>query len=96
MLLLFFAAMMGLMLVLTLYLQLGLGFSAIHAGLTLVPQSLGMAVGAGLGGAVLAPRFGRHVLHVGLLLMAAGIVALLAVVNHNGRRSRACSWPGRS
>jgi EmrB/QacA subfamily drug resistance transporter len=83
-LLLFFAAMMGLMLVLTLYLQLGLGFSAIHAGLTLVPQSLGMAVGAGLGGAVLAPRFGRHVLHVGLLLMAAGMVALLAVVNHNG------------
>lgn len=83
-LLTFFAAMMGLMLVLTLYLQLGLGFSAIHAGLTLVPQSLGMAIGAGLGGALLAPRIGRHTLHLGLLLMAVGMVALLAVVNHNG------------
>ncbi|MDO8186111.1 MFS transporter [Conexibacter sp. JD483] len=83
-LLLFFAGMMGLMLVLTLYLQLGLGFSAIHAGLTLVPQSLGMAVGAGLGGALLAPRFGRHTLHLGLLVMAIGMVALLLVVNHNG------------
>jgi EmrB/QacA subfamily drug resistance transporter len=83
-LLTFFAGMMGLMLVLTLYLQLGLHFSAIHAGLSLVPQSLGMAIGAGLGGGLLAPRFGRHVLHAGLLLMAGGLVALLVVVNHNG------------
>jgi len=83
-LLTFFAGMMGLMLVLTLYLQLGLHYSAIHAGLSLVPQSLGMAIGAGVGGALLAPRLGRHTLHLGLLLMAAGLLALLAVVNHNG------------
>ncbi|MDO8209458.1 DHA2 family efflux MFS transporter permease subunit [Conexibacter sp. CPCC 206217] len=82
--LLFFAGMVGLMLVLTLYLQLGLGFSAIHAGLSLAPQSLGMAIGAGLGGALLAPRFGRKVLHAGLVVMAIGTVALLLVVDANG------------
>ena len=41
--------MIGLMLVFTLYLQLGEGFSAIHAGLTMIPWSLGTAIGAGLG-----------------------------------------------
>lgn len=83
-LVLFFGAMVGLMLTLTLYLQLGLGFSAIHAGLSLVPQSLGMGIGAGLGGGLLAPRFGRHVLHAGLAVMVLGALALLAVVDANG------------
>lgn len=83
-LLLFFGAMVGLMLTLTLYLQLGLGFSAIHAGLSLVPQSLGMGIGAGLGGGLLAPRFGRCVLHAGFAVMVAGVVALLLVLDANG------------
>jgi EmrB/QacA subfamily drug resistance transporter len=74
--LLFFAGMIGLMLVFMLYLQLGLGFSALHAGLTLAPWSLGTAVGAGLAGALLAPRYGRHVIHLGLLVMAAGVAGL--------------------
>jgi MFS family permease len=59
-----------------LYLQLGLQYSALHAGLTLAPWSLGTAVGAGLAGAVLAPRYGRHVIHAGLLVMAGGIAGL--------------------
>ena len=83
-LLLFFGAMIGLMLCFTLYLQLGLGFSPLHSGLNMVPQSLGMAIGAGLGGGLLAPRFGRHVLHVGLAVMVAGVVGLLLVVDANG------------
>ena len=33
--------------VLSLFLQLGLHFTPIHAGLTFVPMSLGVAVGAG-------------------------------------------------
>lgn len=83
--LLFFAGLSGMMLVFTLYLQLGLGFSAIHAGLRLVPWSLGIAVGAGLGAGLLAPRFGRHVLHGGLATMLAGVVLLLLVVRGAGR-----------
>src|SRR4051812_27450392 len=73
---LFFAGMIGLMLTFMLYLQLGLGYSALHAGLTLAPWSLGTAVGAGLAGAVLVPRFGRHVIHAGLVVMAAGVAEL--------------------
>jgi EmrB/QacA subfamily drug resistance transporter len=83
-LVLFFVGMMGVMLSTTLFLQLGLGFSAIHAGLSLVPQSLGMAVGAGLSGAVLTPRFGRKVLHAGFALIAIGTLLVILVIDHNG------------
>ncbi len=82
--LLFFAGMIGLMLTLTLYLQIGLGYSAIHAGLSFAPWSLGMAIGAGLAGALLAPRFGRRVLHGGLLVMLAGVLGLLATIHAGG------------
>jgi len=82
--LVFFGGISGVMLVLGLYLQLGLGFSAIHAGLTFVPWSLGMAVGAGLGAGMLAPRFGRHVLHAGMVVMVAGVIGTIAVVHGGG------------
>jgi EmrB/QacA subfamily drug resistance transporter len=82
--LLFFAGLSGVLLALTLDLQLGLGYSAIHAGASVGPWALGMAVGAGLAGAVLVPRFGRTVLHAGLALLLAGILGLLAVVRHAG------------
>jgi hypothetical protein len=74
--------MIGLMLVFTLYLQLGQGFSAIGAGLALVPWSLGTAIGARAGAAVLGPKLGRPTLHLGLIVMLGGILAMLAVVNH--------------
>jgi EmrB/QacA subfamily drug resistance transporter len=80
--LVFFAGMIGLMLVFTLYLQLGQGFSAIGAGLALVPWSLGTAVGAGVGAAVLGPKLGRPTLHLGLIVMLGGILGMLAVVHH--------------
>ena len=68
----FFAGMIGMLLVLTLFLQFGEHFSAIHAGITLAPFALGMALGAALAGAILAPRFGRAVLQLGAVLMAGG------------------------
>ena len=45
----------------SLFFQLGLRFSPEHAGLTLVPLSLGTAVTAGASYALM-PRFGRKVL----------------------------------
>jgi hypothetical protein len=45
-LLIYFGGMIGSMLSITLFLQLGEGFSAIHAGLTLAPFALGTAVTA--------------------------------------------------
>jgi EmrB/QacA subfamily drug resistance transporter len=82
--LVFFAGMIGLMLVFTLYLQLGQGFSAIGAGLALVPWSLGTAIGAGVGAGALGPKLGRPTLHLGLIVMLGGILGMLAVVHGAG------------
>jgi EmrB/QacA subfamily drug resistance transporter len=79
--LVFFAGMIGLMLVFTLYLQLGEGFSAIRAGVAMIPWSLGTAIGAGAGAGFLGPRFGRRTLHGGLAVMLAGVLSMLAVVH---------------
>jgi predicted MFS family arabinose efflux permease len=76
----FFAGMGGLLIVLMLHLQLALGYSSLHAGLTGLPFSLGAAVGAGVG-AGLAPKLGRRVLIGGVILMAGGLVALSWTVN---------------
>jgi EmrB/QacA subfamily drug resistance transporter len=82
--LVFFAGMIGLIFSLTLSLQVGLHYSALHAGLSLVAWSFGTAIGAGSGAAVLAPRFGRHTLHAGIALMLAGVLSMLAVVHAQG------------
>lgn len=76
----FFAGMIGLMFTFSLYLQIGNGFSAVVAGAAFIPWAAGTAVGAGLGAGLLAPRFGRLVLHGGLVAMAAGIGLTLLVV----------------
>jgi MFS family permease len=81
----FFAGMGALFLVLTLHIQLALGFSSLHAGLTGLPFSLGAAIGAGLGGALLTPKFGRNVLHGGVVMMAIGIGAVAWTVHAAGQ-----------
>ena len=53
-----FAGMTGLVLALGLYLQLGLGYTPLQAGLAQAPWALGIAVGSALSGAVLAARLG--------------------------------------
>ena len=74
-----FGAFSGLLLCVSLYGQLGEGWSPIHAGLTLTPMVIGMIVGM-VGGTVVVARLGRHVLHIGLLIIAAGAVALALAV----------------
>ena len=86
----FFCAMGGLFLVVTLHLQLALGYSSLHAGLTSLPFSLGAAAGAGVGGGLLAPRFGRRVLHGGAVAMAVGLGAAAWSVHHWG--AHLTSW----
>src|SRR5262249_16411717 len=80
----FFASMVGLMLVLSLFTQLGLGFTPLHAGLTFAPWALGTAIGAALSGAVFAPRFGRRVIHSGLMIVVLGLAAIWLVVRAAG------------
>ncbi|MFE0465084.1 MFS transporter, partial [Kitasatospora sp. NPDC058965] len=64
-------------LVWTLYMQLGLGWSPLRAGLTGIPFSLAVSTAAGLSVQQLVPRFGRRVLQAGALVMALGVLLYL-------------------
>ncbi|QHY96127.1 Multidrug resistance protein stp [Streptomyces sp. S4.7] len=64
-------------LVWTLYMQIGLGWSPLHAGLTGLPFSLAVSTAAALSVQKLVPRFGRKVLQTGALTMAAGVLLYL-------------------
>ncbi|QEU93762.1 MFS transporter [Streptomyces kanamyceticus] len=70
-----FGVAMGIFfLVWTLYMQVGLGWTALRAGLTGVPFSIAVSVAAGLSVQKFVPRFGRKVLQTGALTMAAGVL----------------------
>ena len=75
----FFGAFGGLLLCVSLFAQLGESFSPIHAGLTLMAMVVGMIAGMGAGIALVA-RFGRHLLHLGVVIVAAGTVVLALTV----------------
>lgn len=74
--LMMFGSMIGLMLVLGSYLQIGLGWTATHAALSLIPWSVATTIGAGLAGAVLGPKYGRRVIHAGLGIGFLGVVGV--------------------
>jgi len=67
----------------TLWLQVGLGFSALHAGLTGVPFAVGSAL-ASTASVRLAPRLGRRILTLGTLLLAIGMGAVIWTVDRYG------------
>jgi EmrB/QacA subfamily drug resistance transporter len=75
----FFGAFGGLLLCVSLFGQLGEGFSPIHAGLTLIAMVVGMIVGMGAGTALVA-RLGRHLLHLGVGITAAGTIVMALTV----------------
>ncbi len=64
-----------------LYMQVGLGWSALHAGLTGVPFFLGLAISAGAAVQFLTPKFGRKVMFAGGILLVAGTLVYLLAVN---------------
>lgn len=68
----YFVGYTGTPLVLSLFLQFGLGFSPLHSGLTSVAYAVGTAVSAPIGGR-LVPRIGRALLVGALLLFVAGV-----------------------
>jgi EmrB/QacA subfamily drug resistance transporter len=75
----FFGAFGGLLLCVSLFGQLGEGFSPIHAGLTLIAMVLGMIAGM-VAGTALVGRLGRHLLHLGVAITAAGTIVLALTV----------------
>ncbi|HEY2878654.1 DHA2 family efflux MFS transporter permease subunit [Nocardioides sp.] len=79
----FQGALAGFALVLTVYVQTGLGWSPVHAGLTLLPFSLGAFVGSGVS-VPLGMKLGKVVMVVGAVLQSAATVWVLAVVHGQG------------
>jgi EmrB/QacA subfamily drug resistance transporter len=76
----FFGAFGGLLLCVSLFAQLGEHFSPVHAGLTLMAMVVGMIAGMGAGFALVG-RLGRHLLHIGVVIVAAGTVVLALTVS---------------
>jgi EmrB/QacA subfamily drug resistance transporter len=65
----FFGALIGTGLIFTFYLQIGLGYSPLKAGLSTLPQALGTIVGFGLAAAGLTEKLGRGLLQLGTVVM---------------------------
>lgn len=80
----FWIALGGFFLVWTLYMQVGLGWTPLRAGLTAVSFAIGAAAGAGLSVQVFTPRYGRRALMAGALLNAAGFVGYAWVGSRYG------------
>jgi EmrB/QacA subfamily drug resistance transporter len=80
----FFGIVSGFFLVLTLFLQVGLGYSVLKAGLTGIPFSIGVSVAAGMSGPVLVPRFGRNIITAGPALMIAGFALFIWTIGQFG------------
>ena len=80
----FFTALTGFTLAFNLLMQLGLGWTPLHSGLSLLPWELGTAIGAGLAGAFLAQKLGRATLQLGLGVALVGMIGLWWSVGHFG------------
>jgi EmrB/QacA subfamily drug resistance transporter len=76
----FSASIGAFFLILVLYLQIGLRFSAIDAGLTTLPFSLGALLGSGIA-VPLGPRLGKGLILLGALAQIGGYVWIARIVD---------------
>jgi len=72
----FFSGLPSFFLVLNLWLQIGLGFTALHSGLTIIPFAIGSGSASGLS-IRLIPRFGKRILLIGAALAAIGVAVTI-------------------
>jgi EmrB/QacA subfamily drug resistance transporter len=82
--LVFWIALGGFFLVWTIYMQVGLGWTPLRAGLTAVFFAIGAGIGAGLSAQKLTPKYGRPILMVGALVNAAGFAMYAWDAAHYG------------
>ncbi|GHE02969.1 MFS transporter [Streptomyces alanosinicus] len=78
--LVYFGGFTTLFFVYTLFLQNGLGYGALAAGLSSMPFAAGSAVGAAAGGRLVV-RFGRKLVIAGLCTVTAGMLGVVAAVH---------------
>lgn len=81
---LFMIALSGYFLTYSLYLQIGLHFSAIKAALATLPFAFMVPATAGVAVVALAPKIGRKVIGLGIALCALGLAAADVVLHHTG------------
>jgi EmrB/QacA subfamily drug resistance transporter len=67
----------------SLMLQVGLGYSALNAGLTTIPWSLGSAVASAMSTRV-APRLGKWTIAIGSTLLVVGILGIMLTLHIAG------------
>ncbi|WP_084614761.1 MFS transporter [Nakamurella lactea] len=79
----FFSALMGVGLVFTLFVQYGLGFSPLKAGLAGLPQAIGMMAGFGVAQALNA-KLGRRLMLIGSTVVALGMVGFVLTISWAG------------
>lgn len=77
----YFAGFTSIFIILTLYLQQGLGYSALEAGSAQLPFAVGSATASFLGGR-LVERLGRALVVIGLSLISVALVGVDLVVPH--------------
>jgi MFS family permease len=75
----FVGSLGGIVMIFNVFLQNGLGFTPWHSALTTAPWAAGAFVGSAIGGIAMA-KLGRRVLHAGLVVEAAGLLAMYAVL----------------
>ena len=77
-------ALAGFILVFTFYLQEGLKFTPVHTALTALPFTIMAPAMASFAVIKLAPRFGRKVVTLGVILFAIGLVGIEVILNMGG------------
>lgn len=79
----FFGTITGFSLAVGLFLQLGLGYTPLSASLAMSSWAIGAFAGSAFSGMAMT-RLGRTILHIGLVMMAAGLGGLYAVFEAAG------------
>jgi EmrB/QacA subfamily drug resistance transporter len=82
--LVFEMAMIGFFLTFGLMLQIGLGYSAVHAAITGIPLAIGIAFTMAVLGQTVVPKMGRYALSLGTLVMALGLIITAVLARHYG------------
>jgi MFS family permease len=81
--LVFTGSLGGIVMIFNVFLQNGLGFTPWHSAITTAPWAAGAFIGSAAGGIAMS-KLGRRVLHAGLVIEVAGLVALAAVLHGAG------------
>lgn len=69
----------------SLMLQVGLGFSALNAGLTTIPWSLSSAVASAMSTRI-APRLGKYTIAIGSTLLVIGMLGVIGTLHLEGTK----------